>query len=279
MNKQAEPLVEKAKNGDREALESLLLSVQDMVFNLSLRMLGTPFDAQDATQEILLKVTAGLPQFRGDSAFSTWVYRVACNFLLDYKKSMFAGQPLSFDFYGADIDRGFMETTAAATKGVDENLLAEELKQSCTNVMLQCLDPESRLIFVLGVMFKMDSKACGALLGITPEAYRQRLSRIRRQVGDFLRTYCGLSGSGKCSCKKRIGYAIETHRLQPEHLAYSNLLKKDRRTADYIDAMEEMDALSAIFAGMPTYCAPKTVAGFIEKLMQTDSMQTILKES
>ena len=65
---------------------------------------------------------------------------------------------------------------------------------SCTNVMLQCLDGESRCIYILGTMFKADSRIAGEILGMTPEAYRQKLSRIRRKVAEFLKEYCGLAG-------------------------------------------------------------------------------------
>ena len=77
--------------------------VQDMVFNLSLRMLGTVPDAEDACQEILIKVMTHLSDFRKESRFSTWVFRIAVNHLRDYKKGMFAQRPLSFEVYGEDI--------------------------------------------------------------------------------------------------------------------------------------------------------------------------------
>ena len=64
--------VEKAVSGDRKALEELLTGIQDPVFHLSLRMLGSIPDAEDATQEILLKVMTHLSSFRGESAFTTW---------------------------------------------------------------------------------------------------------------------------------------------------------------------------------------------------------------
>lgn len=67
------------------------------------------------------------------------------------------------------------------TQDVEKSILAEELKLSCTNVMLQCLDTESRCIFILGTMFRVDSRIAGEILGMTPEAYRQRLSRIRKK--------------------------------------------------------------------------------------------------
>ena len=58
-------LIQKATSGDKKALETVILSVQDLVFNLSLRMLGTFQDAEDATQDILLKVVTHLISFKG----------------------------------------------------------------------------------------------------------------------------------------------------------------------------------------------------------------------
>ena len=92
-NEELQALADKATSGDREALESLVVGVQDMVFNLSLRMLGTFADAEDAAQDILLKMITHLSSFRGESAFTTWVFRIAVNHLKDYKKHMFAHAP------------------------------------------------------------------------------------------------------------------------------------------------------------------------------------------
>lgn len=270
--------IERALNGDKQALETLLVNVQDMVYNLSLRMLGSPHDAEDASQEILIKIMTSLASFKRESAFSTWVYRIATNYLLNYKKSFFSKQPpLSFEFYGADIEAGFLNSSPDMMNGVDEGILTQELKMSCTNVMLQCFDPESRLIYVLGIMFKVDSKVCGEILGITPEAYRQRLSRIRQKMAGFLKQYCGLASSEKCNCQKRIGYAIANHRLNPENLEYSQLEKADLVVArDYLDAMEEMDTESAIFAELPRYRSPQKAQDFLQKLLRSDSMATIM---
>jgi DNA-directed RNA polymerase specialized sigma24 family protein len=220
-----------------------------------------------------------LSNFRKESAFSTWVYRIATNYLINYKKSMFAKRPLSFEFYGEDIDKGFIQTTSEATKNIDDNILGEELKQSCTNVMLQCLDPESRLIYVLGVMFKLNSKVCGEILGITPDAYRQRLVRVRKLVGSFLSEYCGLSTTGKCNCKKRIGYAIQTNRLNPENMEYRNLKKLNEEDVNnYTQAMEEMDELSLVFSELSHYRSPESVYHFIEELLNSKNMNIIMSD-
>ena len=81
-------LIDLALDGNAEGLEQLLASVQDMVFNLSLRMLGTVPDAEDAAQDILVRIMTSLSTFRKESSFQTWVYRIATNYLINYKKSM-----------------------------------------------------------------------------------------------------------------------------------------------------------------------------------------------
>ena len=269
-------LVDKALSGDKQALEDLLLSVQDMVYNLSLRMLGSPHDAEDASQEIYIRIITRLSSFKKESAFSTWVYRVATNHLLNYKKSMFSKLPtLSFEVYGADIEAGFVESSGSLTGGVDEDLLAQELKLSCTNVMLQCFDPESRLIYILGTMLKVDSKVCGEILGITPEAYRKRLSRARQKMAGFLGEYCGLADSPKCDCKKRVGYAIQSHRLDPVNLEYTKLGQAEK--LEYIQAMEGIDARSLIFAELPAYRSPQKTKDFLLGLLRSEDMETVLR--
>ena len=147
-------LIDEAIAGNNRSLEELLDSVQDIVFNLSLRMLGTVQDAEDAAQEILIRIMTHLSSFRRESSFRTWVYRLAVNYLKNYKRSMFAGQPLDFEYYGNDIRYADMGSIDDLVDDISRETLAEELKMCCTNVMLQCLDPESRCIFIFGTMFK-----------------------------------------------------------------------------------------------------------------------------
>ena len=67
-NEELMALIDKATAGDKSSLETVILSVQDLVFNLSLRMLGTFPDAEDAAQDILLKIITHLSSFRGESS-------------------------------------------------------------------------------------------------------------------------------------------------------------------------------------------------------------------
>ena len=123
-------LIDQAIAGDKGALETVVLSVQDLVFNLSLRMLGSFPDAEDAAQDILLKIITHLSSFKGESSFSTWVFSIATNHLKNYQKHMFAKFPLSFEFYGDDIKNGKIDDVPDLTQNVEKSILAEELKMS-----------------------------------------------------------------------------------------------------------------------------------------------------
>ena len=270
-------LIQKATAGDKSSLETVILNIQDLVFNLSLRMLGTFPDAEDASQDILLKVMTHLSSFKGESSFSTWVFRIAVNHLKDYKKHMFAQFPLSFEFYGDDIRNAKTEDIPDLTQNVEQAILAEELKLSCTNVMLQCLDTENRCIFILGTMFKVDSRIAGDILGITPEAYRQRLSRVRKKMADFLTEYCGEYGKGKCHCADRVNYAIQSHRIHPTQLYFQTAVSSEVML-DVKEAMEEIDDLSQEFSFCKTYQSPENLKQFIEEFLNGTSF-SIVKNS
>src|ERR671921_1505843 len=82
-----EELVSAARDGDARALERLVRAIHDRIYRLALRMTGRPPDAEDATQEILIRVITRLSTFRGEAAFTTWVHRIAVNYLLDRSKS------------------------------------------------------------------------------------------------------------------------------------------------------------------------------------------------
>lgn len=275
-NEELQALVNGATAGDKKALETLVAGMQDIVFNLSLRMLGTFADAEDATQDILLKMITHLSSFRGDSLFTTWVFSIATNHLKNYKKHMFAHYPLSFEYYGDDIENGKIQDVPDLTQNVEKDILAEELKMSCTNVMLQCLDTESRCIFILGTMFKVDSRIAGDILEMTPQAYRKRLSRVREKMADFLNSYCGEYGGGKCRCKDRVNYAIKNHRINPLQLDYTKAAEISESTLlDVKNAMEDIDNLSQDFSFCKPYQSPERIKNLIQELLDSTQFSII----
>lgn len=270
-------LIQSALTGDCEAVTELLNEVKDLVFNLSLRMLGNVFDAEDATQEILLKIVTNLAAFKQQSRFSTWVYRIAVNHLItDQKKRSFQEQ-LTFDLMQKDLDQP-IPTMAGAFSELEEKELAEELKLSCTNIMLQCLSPEERCVFILGTMFKMNSQLASTLLQITPDTYRQKLSRTRKRMGRFLENYCGHAG-GKCDCRRRVPFAIKQHRLDPKRLDYSSL--KELTIVEIHQQkknMEFVDEQTLLFETLSHYQSAFDSQQFLRALLESKQLSELIKE-
>jgi len=185
---------------------------------------------------------------------------------------------LSFEFYGDDIRNGNIQDVPDLTQNVEKAILAEELKLSCTNVMLQCLDPESRCIFILGTMFRVDSRIAGDILGISPEAYRQRLSRVRKKMAEFLGQYCGEYGSGRCKCKERVNYAIQSHRVNPLQLNYMTATEIPAQTMiDVKNAMEDIDDLSQDFSFCKPYQSPERTRRLIQEFLDSTQFSIIQK--
>src|SRR5712692_4860568 len=102
-------LVRAAQDGKKEALERLVRAIQDKVYGLALRMLWNPEDAREATQEILLRVVTHLGGFKSESAFSTWVYRVAANYLLTAKRSRVESEDYTFERFASELEEGLLE--------------------------------------------------------------------------------------------------------------------------------------------------------------------------
>jgi RNA polymerase sigma factor (sigma-70 family) len=177
-----ESLVALAKEGHKYALEELVRRIQDQIYGLALRTLFLPADAEDATQEILIKIITHLAGFRGESRFTTWCFRIATNHLLSTRKRRVEKWQFSFERCEQAIDEALSMSRPEEAQTPEDNLMAEEMKLACTQGILLCLSRELRLVFILGVVFEVTSVEGSQILDITPEAFRQRLSRGRKQV-------------------------------------------------------------------------------------------------
>ena len=125
-----------AKAGNKKSLEAVVNTIQKDIYGIALRFLWHPQDAEDATQEILIKVITNLSGFRGESGFKTWVYRIASNTLLTLKKNRMEKQAMTFDVFAEDLSSGLSSDPIRIECDIDEKLLLEEVKVGCTLAML-----------------------------------------------------------------------------------------------------------------------------------------------
>lgn len=270
-------LVERARNGDLLALDALLRHIQGPVYNLAVRMLGQREDAQDATQEVLIKVTTHLATWRGDSAFGTWVFGIAGNHLLNVRQRSPARRELSFETLAEGLEAG-----EAYAQGLDldarsllpeDKLAARETALSCTQAMLLCLDGPGRLAYVLDVVFGLESPAAAQVQGITPAAHRQRLARARQALHNFMEGRCGLvNAAAPCRCARQVPAKRALRAGAGKALGLTVGREELDAAAQGLQELMHMGDAAAVMRGAPEYAAPEAMLRGIRLVVEQHPM-------
>ena len=212
-------LTARAVAGDKAALQAICTALQAPIYALALRMLGTAQDAEDCTQEILVLVVTHLAQYDGRSRVSTWVYTIASRHLLRARRSKMEERTHRIGDVSDAIELGLAQSEPASLPVGDARLLARDVQRTCTQAMLMCLSREERLAVLLGDMLGATHVVGAAICEVTPEAFRQRLSRGRAVLRPILEQQCGISNpSNPCRCvrqaatKQRFGLKLPVYK-------------------------------------------------------------------
>ncbi len=248
-------LVCRAQQGERAALEALVSRHQGWIYNLALRMVGSPEDAEDVAQEILVKLITRLSTFRGQSSFRTWLYRIVVNHVLTMRRRPWERMFSSLDRHSELID----SLDLSASRANPENeLLVHETRAGCMIGMLLCLDRPQRVAIVLSTLFGADSTLGGDLLETSAQNYRQILSRAKKQLGGFMNDTCGLMNEANpCRCEKKTKAAIKAGLVDPEKLRFN--MSYLHKVKDFVIPMAgtalEMK-LGGVLRDQPMYKSP-----------------------
>ncbi len=217
-DKEDAELVALAKEGNSAALEELIEKNQVWIYNVALRMVGRPEDAQDVAQEVMIKVITKLSSFEGRCSFRTWLYRIVANHTLNMRRKLWERLDDSFEKHGWLVDSLQAEDPA---NSVEDEILADSVKTACMTGMLLCLDRRQRLVMILGSIFGVDSYLGAAILEISPDNFRQILSRARKQLKGFMAEKCGLlDPSNPCRCSAKARAAIQRGLVDPDTLQF-----------------------------------------------------------
>ena len=130
-------------------------------------------------------------------------------------------ESIDFASYGAALDATpDLELADLKVTSAEAELLVTEEMLSCTSGMLLCLDREQRLTFILGAIFEVSDTVAAEVLEITPDNFRQRLARVRRDLRNFMNDKCGLvNQANPCRCaKKTRGFIQAGMRNDRRHL-------------------------------------------------------------
>ena len=171
-------LVTAAKDGDRAAFDQLVRLTHAGVYTLAYRLTGNEEDARDVAQETYLRAYKAIKRFRGDSRFSTWLYRITanCASTLIVRRSKTSHDELSLDEPVTDF-RPEIDPEGMAESGFLRDRLTAALAE---------LPPRLRAVVVLRDVYDLPHEAIAAELGISQEAAKVRLHRARRKLRERL---------------------------------------------------------------------------------------------
>ena len=273
-------LVAQIRAGSREALETLIKRHQSWIYNIVQRMVYLPQDAEDLTQEILIKTLTKLSTFESRSSFRTWLYRIVVNHVLNMKRARGEEREWTFERYGADLD-GTPDADLPDPRSIpaDVRLLVDEARIGCTSGMLLCLDREQRLIYILGEIFGVTAQVGAELLEISRENFRQKLARARRDLHHFMRNQCGLiNKANPCRCAKKTRAFMTAGYLDPKNLLFARehvtrVREVARKTCDEMQSLD--DAYAEIYRDHP-FLEPPDFVACVRNLLSLPAFKSIL---
>jgi len=273
-------LVLLATAGDKSALQNLILRHQAFIYNLALKLTGSHADAQDLTQEVLIKAVTALSGFERKSNFRTWLYRITVNHFLNDKKRKTLAKTLDFEAYFDSIDEIPVNELNEQEKTEMSNSV-EELRIRCTTGMLLCLDKTQRMIYILGDMFEINHRLGAEIMGISATNFRVRLMRARNDLRSWMSQRCGLiNPDNPCRCAKKTKGFIEAGVVNPDDLKFNahykmKIAELSRREATtFVDTVETLQ--KQIFQSHP-FQEPVNADKFVDEVFGNDVIKILMK--
>jgi RNA polymerase sigma factor (sigma-70 family) len=271
-------LVSKSLKGDKDSLEKLIIHYKDWIYNIAIRMVINPQDAEDVTQEILIKIVTHLNKYDSKkAAFKTWLYRIAVNHMINMKKSKIETYDINFDNYYERMD--FIEDREPVDSP-EIKATIQDTMINCIMATLVCLDRVQRMVIILGVIFNVNSRLGSQIMGITDANFRKILSRSRKKLKNFMGTTCSLvNKKAKCRCKMKIMELIKHGYRNPDRLIYSGL-KYDKLVRDIVDDKvtrfmnDYFYKFNRLFKSQPFWDAP-TMQDWLNKVLKTEDFKEI----
>jgi RNA polymerase sigma factor (sigma-70 family) len=262
-----EALARAAVGGDGAALSSLCRELEAPVFRLCLRMLGDVRDAEDAAQDVLVKVVTNLSAFEGRSALSTWVHRIAVRHVLSLRQSRAEVRALDEEGFAALLEQGLAFAATQPPPSPEDRALLTEVRLTCTQGMVMMLGREERLALVLVDLLGFDGAEAAEMLDVAHDTFRQRLSRARQRLGTFLQQQCGVvNEAAACRCekqvagKKALGLTAERQRFAPRSTGDVHLAHRE---------LAQVRAVASAFHRDGLFAAPSSLRARLEALLPT----------
>ena len=183
-------LVERVQHGDKKAFELLFSKYQRKLMRLVSRLVRDQAEAEDVVQEAFIKAYRALPQFRGDSAFYTWLYRIGINTAKNYLVTQGRRAPTSTD---ADVEEAetFDDGERLRDMNTPESMLATKQIAQTVNLAMEALPDELRMAISLREIEGLSYDEIADVMECPIGTVRSRIFRAREAIAEKLRPLLG----------------------------------------------------------------------------------------
>ncbi len=183
-------LVERAQRGDKRAFELLVMKYQRKLGRLLSRMVRDPGEVEDVTQEAFIKAYRALPNFRGESAFYTWLYRIAINTAKNYLVALGRRAPTTTEFDNEDAE-SFDDADALRDTATPENELMGREVAAAVNKAVDSLPDDLRTAITLREIEGLSYEEIAGVMNCPIGTVRSRIFRAREAIAVELRPLLG----------------------------------------------------------------------------------------
>ncbi|HEX4269579.1 MAG TPA: RNA polymerase sigma factor RpoE [Steroidobacteraceae bacterium] len=179
-------LVRRVQRGDKGAFDALVLKYQHKLVKLVMRYVRNPAEAEDIAQEAFIKAYRALPQFRGDSAFYTWLYRIAINTAKNAVVSR-DRNPVEYDLDRSNTDESYDMQGRMKDSETPEGLVLTDEIRSTVNAAIDSLPDDLRTAIVLRELEGLSYEEIAAAMACPVGTVRSRIFRAREAIDRRLR--------------------------------------------------------------------------------------------
>lgn len=237
-----------------QTMEDLIREYAQKVYNIAYRITANPHDADEVTQETFIQIHRNRDKFRGESTLYTWMYRIAVNASLQYKRQIDRA-------YIDGLDETILEfkddlpddvrrwQNDPETRYIYEELLAE-VQRACSHFITFRLTDEQRVVYVLRVILGFPLDDIAAILEVKKNTVKARLQRAKASLKEYFSGRCQwLEDGGDCSCESRLGFALTA---APEILQRLRNHPPDPESKKVVkNALEQLDDIDSLYSRLP----------------------------
>lgn len=253
--------------------EEIYLNSFSKLYNVAFRITGTSQDAEDALQEAYISAYKSISQFNQKSSINTWLYKITVNSSLKYIKKRNAF-PVSYMSKEQGISENAFFERLKSYDSVEDEVLYNDMRESCLQMFIECLPKMQRISFVLKVIMGLSVIDVSDILEISESSVKTNVFRARDTMKKHMNGKCSfIDPKNPCQCNLWVNYAIKNNKkhLIPKLQAPKRPLGDLKKQV--LTEMNFLKKISILYNNEPNYPAPSKFISNIKKMISNENLK------